>query len=367
VASARVLQLQQEVAIRDQYQKNINNVEGRLQLEEGQLSSVGETIDRIRELTLQSGNGGYTLDDRKILTSELKVLVGELADLMNSRDASGEYIFAGFKGSTEPFVEADPGNYVYHGDDGQRQVDIASSTKVPISDSGNHLFVDIPAAQNTFYTYANPNNSSSPAATITQGVVTDQEAYDAFYPEDLVITFNDPSAIVPAGPNYSITQKSDGREVMANMTFTPGSAIAVNGVKVSVQGEPNPGDSFMVESSSKQGLLTTVGRLIEGLATIENSDPEALRGLIDTTIANLDNAQTRLLEVRSEVGARLNTVESTANLLAQIDITSQKMLSDLQDLDYAEAASRLSFESFVLEAAQQSYLKVANLSLFNYL
>jgi len=37
------------------------------------------------------------------------------------------------------------------------------------------------------------------------------------------------------------------------------------------------------------------------------------------------------------------------------------------DLDFDEAASRLSFQSFVLEAAQQSLAKIANLSLFNFL
>ena len=37
------------------------------------------------------------------------------------------------------------------------------------------------------------------------------------------------------------------------------------------------------------------------------------------------------------------------------------------DLDYTEAASRLSFQSFVLQAAQQSLAKIANLSLFDFL
>ena len=41
--------------------------------------------------------------------------------------------------------------------------------------------------------------------------------------------------------------------------------------------------------------------------------------------------------------------------------------SELRDLDYAEAISRLSLETTVLEAAQQSYVKVAGLSLFNFI
>ena len=41
--------------------------------------------------------------------------------------------------------------------------------------------------------------------------------------------------------------------------------------------------------------------------------------------------------------------------------------SQLEDLDYAEALSRLSLQSVVLEASQQSFVKVSSLSLFNLL
>ncbi|HEY9118883.1 MAG TPA: flagellar hook-associated protein 3, partial [Marinobacter sp.] len=39
--------------------------------------------------------------------------------------------------------------------------------------------------------------------------------------------------------------------------------------------------------------------------------------------------------------------------------------SELQDVDYAEAISNLSFQSFVLQAAQQSFAQVSRLSLFD--
>jgi len=48
-------------------------------------------------------------------------------------------------------------------------------------------------------------------------------------------------------------------------------------------------------------------------------------------------------------------------------LVSQQALSTLQDLDFAEAVSRLSLESFLLEASQQSYSKISGLSLFNYI
>ncbi|MEC8427687.1 MAG: flagellin, partial [Pseudomonadota bacterium] len=94
-------------------------------------------------------------------------------------------------------------------------------------------------------------------------------------------------------------------------------------------------------------------------------DQETYEQLIQDTLNNLENAQTSVLEVRSEIGARLNTIESTKALHEEVEIVSKQLLSNLQDLDYAEAVSQLSFESFVLEAAQKSYAKISGLSLFN--
>jgi len=45
----------------------------------------------------------------------------------------------------------------------------------------------------------------------------------------------------------------------------------------------------------------------------------------------------------------------------------QRRLSELQDVDYTEAATRLMRQETATQAAQQSFARVAQLSLFNYL
>ncbi len=366
VASARILQLDQDKARRDQYISNIDSAKGRLELEEAQLSAVNDVIIRLKELTVQAGNGTYSHADRQTLADEIDERLRGLADLMNSQDANGEYVFSGFMGGTKPFEKTDGGSFIYQGDEGQRFINVSSSTMVAINDSGKGIFVDIPSAQNSFITAAGVNNTSNPAATITQGLIVDQVAYDAFYPEDMIITFNDPTLVVPNQSNYTITLKSDGREVVSNVPFNGGN-ITANGVQVSVFGNPNVGDRFTIESTPTQGLLTTVGRLAEGLRNFDNTQRTELSTLLANTLDNLDNGLTSVLQVQSKIGARINSLDSTRDVLGQVDIASNQILSDLRDLDYAEAVSRLSFESFILEAAQQSYIKIANLSLFNFI
>jgi len=367
VASTRVLQLNQDQSIRDQYKDSIDRVQGRLDLEEAQLSAVGGVVDRIRELTITAGNGAYTLSDRKAIAVEVEQRLNELASLMNTKDANGEYIFSGFKGETQPFVKTDSGGYIYQGDEGRRYVSIAASATIATSDSGKSVFVDVDSARNTFYTAPGANNTAVPPATISQGVVGDQALYDAFYPDDMVVSFYTSGR----GMEYRVSSKEDGRVLADGASnlrpFASGETISVNGVNFSINGTPATTDSFVVESAKKQSLLTTVGKLVEGLRTIGDDNPAALQNVLDTTIENLDNAQSRLSQVHSDVGARLNTLTSTKDLHEQVDVASKAILSDLQDLDYAEAMSRLKFQTFVLEAAQQSYIKVQNLSLFNFI
>lgn len=88
----------------------------------------------------------------------------------------------------------------------------------------------------------------------------------------------------------------------------------------------------------------------------------------DTTdITAIDLALDRLSSVRSTVGARLNTLDLQKELNEGIILDVQTTLSSLQDLDYAEAISRMNLQSTVLQAAQQAYIRVQGLSLFNHL
>jgi flagellar hook-associated protein 3 FlgL len=61
----------------------------------------------------------------------------------------------------------------------------------------------------------------------------------------------------------------------------------------------------------------------------------------------------------------MNSVESTQAFLEDSALYSKEIRSQLQDIDYAEAISTLSFQSFVLQAAQQSFARVSQLSLFD--
>ena len=360
VASTRILELNQEIEINSQFQRNVELAEGHLSLQDDLLGSINGVVQRVRELMITAGNGALSKDDLSAISAEAKQRLDQLAGLLNAQDASGEYLFSGFQGSTEPFQKNVSGSYVYQGDQGKRFVQVESSVRVASTQNGKEIFQDIQVDKNTFYTTASPSNNAVPAASITSGQIIDQEAYDEFYPSDMVVKFT-------SSNQYDITDKTTGRVLAANQVYVPNEPIVMNGVQFEVVGSPVANDSFFVESSAKQGLLTTVEKFIY---TLEHFQPtpegrEVFSANLDSSISNLDSAETSILESRSQIGASLNTIETTAEQLKDVEILTMEILSKLENIDYAETVSLLSVQQFTLEAAYSSYSRITSLSLFD--
>ncbi|ARU57097.1 flagellar hook-associated protein FlgL [Oleiphilus messinensis] len=370
VASTRILQINQDLDLIAQYKRNIDLAENRLRQEDQLLDGINDVVIRIRELTIQAGDGAQNADDKLYIAAEVKERLAQLAGFMNSQDPSGEFVFAGFQGNNAPFVQNESGAYYYQGDEGQRFLQVDTSVKVSSGDNGKALFVDIPAAENTFATRANPRNTSDPAAVISTGLMIDQELYDEYYPGDMVVTFNtNPALVTPPGPNFTITDRDSGKVIFNPQPYVSGQPIQANGVQFEIVGTPAAGDSFLVESREKQSLLTTTEKLIYGLENFQETGEgrQILDALIQDTLANLDSAQTAILETRGNVGARLNTIETTREMHLDVEVLTKEVLSDLQDVDFAEATSNLSLQSFILDAAYGTFTRVTGLSLFDQL
>ncbi len=368
VAATKILQLTDQLNVIGQYNKNIDIAESNLALEETLLGGINSSIMRLQELAVSAGNTG-TLgpSEYRAIASEVGGKLDELMSLMNSRNANGDYIFGGHKSSQPPFSGSDTQGFQYHGDEGQLRIKISASTSVAASDSGKALFVDIPSADKTFTTSASSANLSNPPAQITVGQVVDQEAYNDFYPEDLIITFNPDSDVVPPSKNFTAVERSTGRVVVANQPFKNGDEIEMKGISVRIVGEPKVGDKFMVESSENQGLLTTVSRLRDALKNFDNTPEGKTRmgEMVASTLVNLGKIQENVSNVVTEVGARRNTLDTTREIHLDTEFVGKEALSQLRDLDVAEASIRMAQQSLILEAAQQAFIRASRLSLIN--
>lgn len=369
VAATRILAIDRELALREQYGENIGAARSRLELEEATLDRFQDVLGRLRELAQQATSPALTQTDRQFIGREIEARREELLGLMNSRDASGEFLFAGHQGGQAPFVREPGGGTAYVGDEGQRRLRVSESTTVPVTDSGKRLFVDVPSERTRFAIETHPDNDPVGAAAPAFRRVVDQDALDAAAPAQFVIEFGDPRVLDPAQANVTVRDRDTGRVIdgVEDQPFASGSPVRFAGVEIVITGQPQPGDRFLVRTTGTEPVLDAVDRLGETLRVA--GDTAAGQALLaeelGAAIAAFDAQDTRILEVRSELGARLNTLDSVAALHEQLDVQARETLSELRDLDYAEAVSRLNFQSFVLEAAQRSFARTSNLSLFD--
>lgn len=362
VAATRVLALETELNVSKQYQRNIDNVEGRLERTETQINTIEGAIDRIRVLVIEGGNGALSNENRQQITVEINQRLEELVDLTNARDESGNYVFAGFRSDTPAFAQVG-GNYVYQGDEGVRFEQIGGGLRIASNETGKALFSNIATANNNVVASASVSNLS--AVQVASNTVADQAAFDAVFPEDYLISFNDLNNVAPPAANYTVTRLPGGQVVSGDVPFDASTPITINGVEVTLTGVPSPSDTFVVESTRTENMLNTIQAIGAGLASF--TDPVERDAFIGAALTDLSNIQDNLLAGRGRIGARLNTMDAARSSQQSLDLITNDVLSQLRDLDYAEAISQLSFQSFVLEAAQQSFVNITSLSLFNFL
>ncbi len=84
-------------------------------------------------------------------------------------------------------------------------------------------------------------------------------------------------------------------------------------------------------------------------------------------LTDIDTALDNFLKIRTTVGARMRALDEQESQNEKFVLDMQTILSDIKDLDYAEAIGRFNVEQTALQAAQQAYSRVQNLSLFNFL
>lgn len=113
-----------------------------------------------------------------------------------------------------------------------------------------------------------------------------------------------------------------------------------------------------------QDVFATLNALI---VQLETPGTAGLDATLATANGDLDLALNNVLTVRASVGSRLQEIDALDNAGEDRKLQYSQELSELQDLDYAQALTQLSQQQLTLEAAQKSFVKTSGLSLFNFL
>ena len=359
--AARVTDLNDAIARIDQHGENAGYATQRLQLEESTLNSVEGVLQSARELALRAGNlATLSPDTRAAYTTELSERINELLDYANTRDANGDYLFSGFQSRTQPFTQAADGAISYNGDHGQMSVQISASRRVAVSDSGAKVF-----EMEASYTVENGGSNQGGGVLVIEGVNNPAN----YKEQNFTIVFNETP--LPAGSTFNVLD-DEGETILADQVFVDGGTISVNGMDVTINHGARPapaaGDSFTVTSRAPD-MFTMLNGLLDDLQNLPDTTEghAELAKNIEGSLRDIDRAIGSVSDAHVSIGGRMKSIESQNDQNEAKKLHLQTVRSDLEDLDYAEAITRMNLHMTVLQAAQQSFVKVQSLSLFEFI
>ncbi|SHI09137.1 flagellar hook-associated protein FlgL [Ferrimonas marina] len=360
VGAIMIENLRQQNVQLNQYKSNITLANNRLTQLESRLGEYENQLLSTRDKLLQGNDGALGASDRSALALDIREEMEAIIALANNQDEGGNYLFAGFQTDTVPFVKDANGDVVYMGDDGRRRATIADGVSVPVSENGQRLFM------------ASPNASGDYRADYSNAIMSGEQ----FFVESAKII--DPATHVP-GP-FEIQFLDDGAGNVDVQVVDGGGAVLLppqpfdasqplqfNGMEVAMTGEPSIGDRVGLDQQSEVDIFSIMNRAAEMLEDPAGLGDPVVQAEYAQLIADITETQIHASVVRAETGNYLRSLDTFEDQHLSMELVTSSAQSTLEDLDYAKAITEFEKQSLALNTVTQTFGKVNNLTLFNYI
>ncbi|MCU4676427.1 flagellar hook-associated protein FlgL [Catenovulum sp. 2E275] len=361
--ATKVVRFDEDLARLEQFSKNNISVKNSLSQQETIMTNINESLTKANSLVIQAGNGALGYADRKAIATEISLIKDEVLDLMNSKNAQGEYIFAGAKSDQPPFVLNSAGEFVYQGDENVKKVQVSETLKldVGVPGSGLAIFEDTSARSSVSL------NASSTASGDYR--LADGDSFDKFHKQNYVqipphpAGSNDYRVILGAG-TYQVEDSSG--TVLQSGDYADGDKINFKGLEFDISGTAGQSIDFTLDSPNKKNILNALTEMVN---MIQNSETvgDAYSDKIQQTLYSLEQAQGNLGEARSEIGGRVNVLDSVKLSNTDQEINIKEAKANVSEADLAEAITELQKQEVAYQVSSQTFTKLSGLSLFNFL
>jgi flagellar hook-associated protein 3 FlgL len=362
VGTAKLIQLKSQLAQENQYKSNINDGTSFMNVTDTAMSSMYTAMQRVRELALEASSDTMSASDRVSTFEETDQLLREVVSLLNT-NYNGSYVFGGSQSQIEPYsVEtSDAGtvdNYsslamAYYDGSGGTGTSVQLNNAFDGSAIGDILpgTVSIKIGSTTY------TEGTDYTVDYVNGTITPLNA-------DLAIDVSDGGTF--SGPNYTsggvaITFEyvGEAKDIYGNTVSNTGdvSRTIENGNTAVIN---ISGDELTKNSDDGTDLIDSMIKLEQSLL---NNDTDG----IETGIANIDSGMECITSSQSKNGAMINRFESVLSRNQSQITETTSLISDIEDVDTATAATDYSLKETVYNAALKSAASILNLSLFDYL
>lgn len=355
VGADQALRLQQSIDLTDLYKNNLSAAQSQLSQSESVLGSMTDAMSDIRGLLVQAGNSTYGNSERNLISQELQQKLGNLMGLANSRDGAGFYLFGGNADNTAPFTQTVSG-VAYNGDQGSRSVQISGNRNMQLNENGADLFMRTKTGNGVFDIQPATTNTGSAVALV--GRVANAS----------LLTGNNYQVQFTSANSYQIVNTTTSATVSSG-TYTSGSVLSVDGMEMTITGNPASGDVFDVKPAANKDIFTGLTELTNLLSQPVSTDADKakLKTMLNNMINLSDQTSDSVSAARTRIGARSKEVDSLTALQTDAGYNYSARLSAITDVDYAAASVDLTKQTVALQAAQKSYSMLSQLSLFSYI
>ena len=366
----------------EQYERNVNSANDRLSLIDKNLENLSNVFIRVQELIIQASSDVLGASDREAIAIEVDQMKEEILSLANAQDSNGSFLFSGYKTNTIPFEKDLTGKINYKGDRGIASLSVSESRVMETTLDGGTLFqaVKVPSGDNVSIfqmlediSYSIRTASGGVDSVKSTGVaeLTFENKNPGTWTFDLTgnlgtatitaeITGEDPAEFVRqinlGNTGVVATIMDDGKTI--KLTDSVNGPMEIK--NLSVYGidtaQKDPSSFFNVQPTDG------IGNNIGGVQKLYDNDQ-----LPSKQLDNVASTQVHIANNRGEIGARTNSLDRQVELLVNRRLGVEKDVSDLKDADLAALVTNLQSMLTSMQASQQSFVKISQLNLFDYL
>jgi len=380
--ASKIMQMYSEIDANKQYNSNIKNTSNWLDTTDTVLGQIGEVTTRIQELLISAGNAGYGPDEKAAVKDEINQKVGELSQMLNT-SFDGKYIFGGTNGTSKPVGTANV--------DGN--TDLISNTKPKVvgdSVSGTMNYIgkpvaiggkftmflnEVPITVTTTSAIANGNSMESAAsslqASISSSITTangTKQAGDVGYIDISTVTvttdddgvFNINSSV---GLPISFSDTS-GKTTTEDLGLSVAKDKLLVEVSQGVTMDYNVTATQVINYGTGYNLKELLSNITSHLGSTNADD---ISKLSDSDLTGIQAFSTNVLKLRSQVGAKQNSMESAQTRNDENNLNMTEILSTTEDIDITEKAMEYATMQTIYLASLQTSAKVIQPSLLDYL
>lgn len=135
--ATRIMDYNTEIARKEQFERNLDDVKGFMDMTDTVAGQVTDQMNRIKELTTKASSGTNSASDLAIIATEVDEIMATMVDTLNT-SFEDKYIFGGTETSQKPF-ELVNGNITYQGNEEKTKVEIAKGVYIDRNITGTEI------------------------------------------------------------------------------------------------------------------------------------------------------------------------------------------------------------------------------------